>query len=94
VVAAPAPVRRSPRYPLLVAGAGLAVGAAGAVALAVSQSAYASLQRECAPICSPARYQLDQALQPAGAALIAVGAVALAAALVIWLIPSRAQSAH
>jgi hypothetical protein len=91
-VSAPATRRRPLRNPALAAGAGLLAAAAGAVLVGVTASDYATLARDCAPICSPSRYAADQALQPTGVALIGVGAAVILAAIVWWLVPPRARA--
>jgi hypothetical protein len=93
--AAPAPLphdqpsRRGSWVPIVVGGAGLALAATGGVLLATVPSDYDDLKGQCAPYCPPSRTSSLETRATAGYVLAGVGAAAVTAGIILWLLDRR-----
>jgi hypothetical protein len=80
--------------PLLLAGAGLAVAATGAVLVALSSAKYSRLEQNCAPHCERDDWATWRSLETTGGVLLIGGGVALGAGLAwLFVLPDSRQQA-
>jgi hypothetical protein len=78
--------------PIGVAVGGSVMLVVGAALLGSAHSGFDDLQRQCAPQCDPASWSTLPPREHAGQALLAVGALAIAADIVLWIVrPKREQ---
>jgi tetratricopeptide (TPR) repeat protein len=86
-IAPPPPVEHTSHAPeLILGGAGVALGAAGAVAFALSKSAFSDLRAQCVQGCAPQIWQTWRDGQDVSVVLMSAGGAALVTALLLYVL--------